>query len=198
MHSHVILRPGRAVRGRLSWGTGSGSGVRERSWAAVQIGGEPGVSERGHGDAGGRGGGAERSGRVPGEFQSQDLQALVMDLMCRMRERHVKVDTQISVLPVDISARDPNSHMSNDDIFHPPFSAGPSSVTRATCHLFILLFVEDFIEDERLERGQSQNGGSGVIGKWHSPGLIRCDWTSQGEGAGGADDGALEYRKGGG
>lgn len=40
------------------------------------------------------------------------------------------------------------------------------------CHLFILLFVECFIEDECLERGQGQNGGAEVIGKWQSQGLL--------------------------
>lgn len=41
--------------------------------------------------------------------------------------------------------------------------------------MFILLFIEDFIEDKCLERDQGQYSGSGVIGEWHSLDLLRCD-----------------------
>lgn len=126
--------------------------------------------------------GTERSGRIPVKCGSQDPQALTMHLMCRTREGHVKVDPQISVLPMLGGQHTP--HVPIDDIFHPPFSSGPSSVTGLTCHLFILLFVEDFLEDECLERGQGQNSRSGVFGKWHSPSLLSCDWTSQREDGG--------------
>lgn len=107
--------------------------------------------------------GTERSRRIPVKLGSQDPQALAMHLMCGAREGHVKVDPQISVLPMLRGQQTP--HMPIDDIFHLPFSTGPSSVTGLTCHLFILLFIEDFIEDECLERGQGPNSRSGVIGK---------------------------------
>lgn len=107
-----------------------------------------------------------------------------MHLTCGTREGHVRVDTQISVLLVPRGQQTP--HIPNNDISPQPFSTGPSSVTRATCHLSVLLFVEGVIEDECLERGQDRNSGSGVICRWHSPGLLRCNWTAHREGAGGA------------
>lgn len=75
----------------------------------------------------------------------QKLQALVIDVRCEMREGHAKSDIQISVLSMDISSQVP--YVTNDDIFHPPFSAGPSSVTRphavySTCLIFYFyLFI---------------------------------------------------------
>lgn len=54
---------------------------------------------------------------------------------------------------MDIFVRDFNLYMFNDDIFYSFFFVGFSLVIRVICYLFILLFVEDFIEDERLERG---------------------------------------------
>lgn len=80
-----------------------------------------------------------------------------MHLVCGTREVHVKVDSQISVLPM-LWGRQTHTHPVMTSFTH-PFAPAPRSVTGATCYPFILLFVEYFIEDEHLERGQGQNSG---------------------------------------
>lgn len=55
-------------------------------------------------------------------------------------------------------------------------STGPSSVKGTTCHVFILLFVEYFIEDACLEKGQGHTVGQGSLanGPAHTP--LGHDW----------------------
>lgn len=45
--------------------------------------------------------GTERNGRISKGFRNQDPQALVIQLMSRMREGHVKDYNQISFLPIN-------------------------------------------------------------------------------------------------